>query len=397
MCSKTLFLSVLWFLVLPVVLAGCGGNTTIQGALPPAPVVPSASPTPTPTPTPALSSKASHFVFGIIDFEAEGFFGGVIDSASGKVTPAAGNPTADALGQNIVVQVLADPNGRFLYSLNVGASSFGIQIGKAGIGAYQINRSSGMLTPAPSQVIFSTLRSGFIALDGTGRFLYQLDTGGIDIYSIDQTNGRLTLMTGTASMPAVGNFSAGSADGRFLFNEGNGQVEVYGIDQASGQLTVAAGPVSTGGSGGPMAVSADSRFLYVANSGQGTVAVYSIGANGALTQAPGSPFATDAQAAGMSLSPDGKFLYITFQDNMTRESHVKGFAVDPAAGAFGAIAGATLNNATSVNVDGSGKFAYVSQGQLVTYKIDPATGALTAVSQTAQPVSDVPLDMALVP
>ena len=342
-----------------------------------------------------MASTPSRFVFGIFNFEAEGFFGGVIDNANGKVTPAPGNPVADALGQNTVVQVLADPKGRFLYSLNTGARSFGIQLGQAGIGAYQINRSSGMLTPAPKQIVFSVPRSGFMAIDGTGRFLYQLDTGGIDIYSIDQSNGNLTLMTGAAPMPAVGNFSATSADGRFLFNEGNGQVEVYGIDQASGQLTVAAAPISTGGSGGPMAISADSRFLYVANSAEGTVAVYSINANGALAQAAGSPFATDAQAAGMSLAPDGKFLYMTFQN--TGESHVKGFAVDPAAGVFTAIAGANLNNATSINVDGFGRFAYVSQGQLVTYKIEPATGALTSVSQTPQPVSDIPLDITLVP
>ena len=97
----------------------------------------------------------------------------------------------------------------------------------------------------------------------------------------------------------------------------------------------------------------------------------------------------------MSLSPDGKFLYITFQNAI--ENHVKGFAVNPAAGTFTAIAGATLANATSINVDKSGKFAYVSRGQLVTFSIDPVTGALSQASQVTQPESDIPGDIVLTP
>jgi 6-phosphogluconolactonase len=170
---------------------------------------------------------------------------------------------------------------------------------------------------------------------------------------------------------------------------------VYGINSANGQLATATTPVATGGSGGPIAVSADSRFLYVANSVQGTVAVFSIGSNGALALVAGSPFATDTEATGMSLSPDGRFLFITFQNGL--ENHVKGFAVNPATGTFTAIAGATIANATSINVDGSGKFAYVSQTQLVTFRIDPVTGALTVASQASQPVSDIPSDIVLSP
>ena len=76
---------------------------------------------------------------------------------------------------------------------------------------------------------------------------------------------------------------------------------------------------------------------------------------------------------------------------------MNGFAVNPATGTFTAIAGATVANATSINVDGSGKFAYVSQAQLVTFKIDPVTGALTVASQAVQPVSDIPNDIVLSP
>ncbi len=399
-------------------LAGCGG-VSANGAIQPTPTPlptpsptpgepepepePSPSPTPSPTgspsptPTPSGHATASRFVFGVIDFEAEGFFGGKIDSATGQITPVAAQPTNNPLGQNIVVQLLADPKGRFLYALDVGASSFGIQFGQVGISAFQVNQSSGSLTPSPKQIVFPVQRFGQMVIDGTGKFLYQPDGSGIDIYSINQSTGQLTQVAASIPAPAVGNVSAASNDGKFLFNEGNGLVEVYGINSANGELTNATTPISTGGSGGPIIVSADGHFLLVANSSQGTVAAFSVASNGTLTPLPGSPFTAGGQPQGMSLSPDGRFLYIAFQDN-AGNSQVKGFLIDPAGGTFAAIAGATVANATSVNVDGSGKFAFISQGQqLVIFRIDPATGALTAASQAPQPWSDIPDDVALAP
>ena len=50
--------------------------------------------------------------------------------------------------------MVADPRGRFLYALNLGASSFGMQFGQIGIAGYQIDRASGRLIPAPGQIIF---------------------------------------------------------------------------------------------------------------------------------------------------------------------------------------------------------------------------------------------------
>jgi 6-phosphogluconolactonase (cycloisomerase 2 family) len=408
--------------VLLLGLAGCGG-VSANGAITPTPTPtpapspsptpgepepepspspspsPTGSPSPSPTPTPVghNSASVSRFVFGVIDFEAEGFFAGKIDNATGQITPVAGQPANNPLGQNIVVQLLADPKGRFVYALDVGAFAFGTQIGQFGISAFQVNQNSGSLAPSPKQIVFPVQRFGQMVIDGTGKFLYQPDGSGIDLYSINQSNGQLTQVAASVPAPAVGAFSAASNDGKFLFNEGNGLVEVYGINSANGQLINATTPISTGGSGGPILVGADSHLLFVANSSQGTVAAFSVASNGTLTPLPGSPFSAGAQPQGMSLSPDGKFLYIAFQDN-AGSSQVKGFLIDPAAGTFSTIAGATVANATSVNVDGSGKFAFISQGQqLVIFKIDPATGALTAAAQAPQPWSDIPDDVALTP
>lgn len=353
---------------------------------------PGTSPSPTPSPTP--TAAASRFVYGIESFEASGgFFAGAINPANGQISLIPGSPFPNSLGQNIVIQIVADPRGRFLYSLNLGASSFGNQFGQPGIGAYAINPANGALAAIPNgQLVIPSIPNTSLTIDGAGRFLYQPDGSTMDVYSINQSNGILSKMASSA--PAVGNFTAASPNGQFLFNDGNGLVEALAINSASGQLSLSGAPVSTGGSGGPMTVSPDGRFLYVANSTQGNVTVFNIGSNGALSPAA-APFPTDTQAESMSLVPDGRFLYMVF--GTPQQSHVNGYSVSPATGAFAAIPGAFLNNATSINVDASGRFAYVSQSQLVSYSINPATGALNATSQTAQPISDQATDVIVTP
>jgi 6-phosphogluconolactonase (cycloisomerase 2 family) len=386
-------------------LAGCGGSgktqasfvgtptpTPTPGTPPPSPTpTPTASPNPTPTPTPLAASR---FIYAIIDFEADGFFGGSINSTTGAVSLIPGSPFNDELGQNIVLQVLSDPQGRFLYSLNLGASSFGVQFGQIGIGAYTINQSSGVISPS-GQVIFPSVRDAELTIDASGHFLYQPDSGTIDSYSIDQSTGALTLLPAQPAAVPVGNFSAASPDGRFILNEGNGLVEAFSVNTATGQLTLTGPPIPTGGSGGPMTISSDSRFIYVANTTESNVAVFNIGPAGVLAPTLGSPFMVDPQSAGITLSPDGRFLYMAFGSPDT--GHVKGWAVNPDTGNFSPIAGASLSNANTINVDHSGLFAYVSQQKLVTYKVDPTTGALTQVSQTPQPWSDLPDNVALIP
>ena len=182
--------------VFAVILSGCGGSSGNQISGSPTPV-PGSTPSPTPTPTPTATPTPtpsqftpSRFIYTIVDFEADGgFFGGVINSSNGKVSPVPGTPTANALGQNIVIQVISDPQGRFLYSLNLGASSFGIQFGQIGIGGYKIDRSCGALSPIPNPIIFPAVRDQLMAIDGTGRFLYQPNTSGFDAYTIDQNSG----------------------------------------------------------------------------------------------------------------------------------------------------------------------------------------------------------------
>jgi 6-phosphogluconolactonase (cycloisomerase 2 family) len=392
---KTPLIAFFIVLLLPS-LVGCGGGVT------------SANPTPTPgTTNPAGGLSPSRFIYGITAFEADGIYAGQIDSGTGSISPLGGNPYANTLGQNIVIQVPIDPKGRFFYTLNLGASSFGNVLGRPGIAEYQINQLNGALTPVPNGiVVFPSTRSGRIAIDGLGRFLYEPNGSSFDLYSIDQGSGLLSSAASTALAP-VGFFIVASSDGRFLFNAGNqvvfgslgnGMVEAASINQSTGQLASTGAALPTGGSAGPMVVSRDGKSLYVANTTEGNIAVFNVSSSGALTPATGSPFTSDAGAVGMTLTPDGKYLYVVFTTSSIA-STVKGYAVNSATGVFTAIPGAVVS-ATTVAVDGSGKFAYITEltattTQLSTYIIAPATGALSKTSQTDRPISQEPLDVAV--
>ncbi|MGZ4879365.1 MAG: lactonase family protein [Candidatus Angelobacter sp.] len=385
---------VLFSTITLTVLTGCGSVSSSGGS--PTPSNPTPSPSPNPTP---VVSAASRFIYGIQAFESSiGYAGGQINSATGQVTSVGAPFNNSGLGQNIVVQVIADPQGRFLYALNLGATSAGVPLGNPGIAELQINRQTGTLARVTgSPIVFTTRRSGTLAIDKSARFLYQPDAGVFDIYAIDQSTGLLTKTT-SSSASSIGDFTTVSPDGRFLFNASDTMVEALSID-GSGNLALAGPPVLTGGAAigvaGQLTVSLDNRFLYVLN--QGSVGIFNIASAGTLTPIIGSPFATDKGGSGFSITPDGKHLYIAFAPS--GPNVVKGFSFDQTANTLTPVAGAVISdNASTVTVDGSGKFAYITEaGKLSTFSIDPTTGALTRVSQTAQPISENPQSMVVVP
>lgn len=355
---------------------------------------PSPSASPTPSPTPAVA--ASRFIYGITSFESDtGYEGGTINSTTGQVTPIAPFTSA-ALGQNIVPQLIVDPTGHFLYALNLGASSFGNTIGHPGIEELAINQQTGTLSEIPgSPLVFPQQRPGLLAINPAGTLLFQPDAGVFDVYFITPGTGLLAHRP-SSTAPSLGAFTAFSPDGRFLFDAGNNDVETLSVD-SNGNLMVVQPPIPTGASGsspvGQLAASPDGKFLYVLN--QGSISIFNVSATGMLSPVVGSPFATPAGGAGFTLTPDGKRLYVDFQSTT---NSVQGFTFDPAASTLTPIPNAVVNNATSITVDASGKFAYISQGTaLVTFAIDPATGGLTQVSQSPQPITDNPQSIVAVP
>lgn len=361
------------------------------------------------------SNLASKFLYGSGGFETESLQAGRINSQNGMVTGLAGTRFPGSLFESNLLQVVADPQGRFIYTLNLAAFEGGTQFADSGIGGFAVNQQTGALSVVPgSPLIFSQNNFNQMAVDGTGHFLIEPNVAGargistgFDVYSIDQNTGAITKTLSPSNAHPVGAFTIASADGHFLFNAGNGSVAVFSIDSQTGSLTPVPGtPTSAGGSAGPMAITSDGHFLYAANSTEGTLNIFAVSTTGTLTPVAGSPFTIDNGAQFLALTPDGEFLYIASdtQSNDNFAQTVKGYAVNPGAGEFASISGAVVNNATSVTVDLSGEFAYISTFSsstgafnLVTYRIDDVTGTLTQKSQTNAVVTDDPTDIVAVP
>jgi len=278
-----------------------------------------------------------------------GVFGYTVDSASGALTPISGSPFSGSTPRSVAV----DPSGRFAYAVNTSSND---------VSGYLIDATTGALTPISRFSFVAGTGRQFVAVDPSGRFAY------------------------------VANF---------LDNTVSGST----IDAATGAL----GPVpgSPFPAGFPVSVAVDptGRFAYVTNLAQDTVSGYTISpTTGALTPISGSPFAGAPSCSGMlghhpgcavwssvAVDPTGKFAYVVNHGAST----VAGYNINATTGALAAIAGSPFpaancptcfnNSATSVAVDPSGEFAYVTingdrSGGVAAYTINATTGALTPIA-----------------
>jgi DNA-binding beta-propeller fold protein YncE len=87
------------------------------------------------------------------------------------------------------------------------------------------------------------------------------------------------------------------------------------------------------------------------------------------------------------VDPTGKFAYVVnIEEFGLLNGGVTGYKIDPTTGALTAIAGSPFaagETPISVAVDPTGKFAYVANidsNDVSGFAIDPTTGALTAIS-----------------
>ena len=190
-----------------------------------------------------------------------------LDDISGFTIGTSGAPTSfqNQSGPNQSIGIVADPSAKFLY-----ISDFE----NAGVDAFTINASGGVLTPVAGSPFSagSPPGAGGIAVDPTTKFLY------------------VTLMN-------------------------SGEVAGFSINAATGALTPIPGsPFPAGNTPLQAIVDSSGKFLYVSNvnDSQGGISAYNIDpATGALTPIPGSPFPTQTGfpgPAGLAIGGGGKFL-----------------------------------------------------------------------------------------
>jgi 6-phosphogluconolactonase (cycloisomerase 2 family) len=316
-----------------------------------------------------------------------------LDDVSGFKLGTSGAPTSvqNQSGPNQSIGIVADPSAKFLY-----VSDFE----NAGIQAFAINASTGLLTPVVGSPFpaGSAPDPGGIAVDPNTKFLYAtlLNSGGVAGFTINPTSGALTAVAGSP-FPAGNTPSQAIMDssGKFLFvsnyNDSLGTISAYSIDPTTGALTSVPGsPFPTqAGSPGPwgLAISGGGKFLSVAMVGtvnaNNAISVFSIDpATGVLNQVVGSPFPAGQGPLALASDATGKFLFAT---NLFGDS-LSAFAVDGSSGALTAMAGSpfpTHNVPVAVAVAPDGKSVYVANsasGDLSVYSLNATTGSLSPLS-----------------
>jgi 6-phosphogluconolactonase (cycloisomerase 2 family) len=263
-------------------------------------------------------------------------------------------------------------------------------------------KSTGDLQASAISTFATSPRPVSIALHPSRNFLYvpNLTSNTVSGFSIDHTAGVLTpIGTALPPTPVCGSVSvcsnpivaAVNSGGQFLFvlNQGStspavpASISVFSIDQTRGLLTPVSGsPFAFASLVAPnpqfMAVSPTQGFLYVSNGAAGNISAFAIGAGGNLTELSGSPFSlgAGATAAGFAIDPKGQFLYAA--DSANNKIASFNVAGGPLA-AVGSFAAGT--QPVAVAVDATSTFVYSANhlsNDVSAFK--STSGALTQVA-----------------
>ncbi|MBM0104775.1 beta-propeller fold lactonase family protein [Steroidobacter sp. S1-65] len=315
-----------------------------------------------------------------------------LGARDGSVVEVAGSPFAT--GDAGPTTALRHPTRPFLYVPNESGSS---------IAAFRIDTTSGALTSAG--VLASGAQPRWFVIEPSGRFAYAAGAGSeLYTYAIDQTSGSLT--EAPASRISVGGSSGGlvmERQGRYLyaFDPAAGAISAFGIDATSGiPAPIAGSPFAAGPNATLALLHPNGRFIYVkhpasASSGAGLSAFTIDAATGSLSKVQGSPFDSSANPVTVQFDPTGRYLYAGHAASGP-SFNLRAYAVDTATGALTAGPGSpfsTPSSPTSLNVDASGNYLYVtheSSNQLSSYRIETETGRLAALPTSPATVGAMP-------
>ncbi len=300
--------------------------------------------------------------------------------ASGALVAVASSPYTIGISPNSVV---VTPANTFLYVGGLGAI-YGYSIG-----------SAGALTALSSGAALATASAVSMDVSPDGKWLLVLDSSGVavDEYQIDTSTGLLTPATGStvsvtgsgATAPRMLKFAP---SGAYVFAAmGTGGDAVFTFNTTTGALAQAQSLAgSADSSDNALTVDSNSAYLYVARSGTGGgVASYSIGSGGALSMVTGSPFTAGGGPYSVVLDLTGAYLYAANRTDGT----VSGYNVS--SGVLTALSGSPYTSGslvTALGRDALGKYVVAAaQGgssDLTMYAFDAiTTGKLDAVSVTA--------------
>ena len=257
-----------------------------------------------------------------------------INHSSGALAAISGSPFSAQASDDTVT---TDPGGRFLF---VGGRL------SPSISVYQIDPTTGILTPAPGSPFqsFNVVFANSLTVDATGNFLYvgqTFSSNPVAVFSINQSTGTLTEIGGSPFPLGVavvqadpsGKFLLGVADGTGA--SGDNHIHVFSIDPTTG----------------------------------------------APTSVPGPPFATVNTPFALAIHPSGNFVYPSVADSSDTVTSLEGYQLNASTGALTALSGSpftTLPAVANCQFDQSGADAFcMNASGFSLLGVNASTGALS--------------------
>jgi 6-phosphogluconolactonase (cycloisomerase 2 family) len=281
-------------------------------------------------------------------------------------------PNGTQLGENFWIV-----NKRFLYVPGSASTVGGV------VFAYAITRSNGALTAIGTGSFATGTTFADIAVsDPQGRFLYvsDLTAGTITVFKVDATTGALTISGSPVPGGAGANQMVVDGTGNHLYFADGLEVFGFSIDQTSGTLT----PLSGSPFNLPMAtLQADStgQFLLGVTGADPNVNVIPIGAGTGSLGLP-TAFPTVSDPNNLALSANGKFLFTFAVDSNNRPLPIEGFTFDATKGMLTTMANSPFVNLPKVNTGVFDQNGTVLLGATTTsffvYSIDSTSGTPTS-------------------
>jgi 6-phosphogluconolactonase len=326
--------------------------------------------------------------------ESKGIYAFNFNPATGEFTPI--GLVAETTDPSFVV---VHPNGKYLYAVNEVGDFNGQKSGA--ISSFEIDRKSGKLKLL-NQVSTHGAGPCYVSLDKDGRFVLvaNYDGGSVATFEIEP-DGSLSLAKGFVQHSGSGadkerqegphaHWIGVSPDNRYALvsDLGLDDVLVYKFDDVQGKLTPHTPPyaqVKAGSGPRHLAFAPNGKFAYLVTEMASTVIAFSWNAEkGTLNTLQTLPMLPKdyngvKEAAEITVHPNGKFVYAS---NRGSANSIAAFKVDGAKGTLTPIGifptGGKIPR--HFTIDPTGKFliaANADSNNLVTFKIDENTGALT--------------------
>jgi len=179
----------------------------------------------------------------------------------------------------------------------------------------------------------------------------------------------------------------------YVSNSSPGNISAYTISQTTGALTTVTGsPFTAGSYPSQVTVDPSGNFAYVANMGGGNISLYTINYDGSLSS-NGNAVTTGTYPASVTICANSSGVY-AYVSNMG-SGNITAFAINPSNGTYdGYVTGSPFTTGTYPNpvtvypnsTGASAYFAYVSDsndGNIWVYSIGGTNGALTNIQTVA--------------